>query len=354
MNSLSPDARPAVSKRSQQDRESLRKYLVTVLRPQKESRHVPPSIKEALADAIPLLGNFLGRRKAVVAGTTVSDSQGENTKREALFQQQRLLSLSATYMESAPWISSLTATKHARFMECYGLTTSAFADFGDKTLVDETTRLADELDLQSSALMDPETTELIRKLIDFQGRQERLTTALSVVNEMISSPYRAFLHSQLTNKTVEIARHHPTLENLPDGSKYMRIATTCLVAGLLGLIAASKFFATKQTLGVVALGFVAAIGFLTSFVNFAKAAQERGRLKAEEDRCAYESSCEDQRINGILILVIRLAGRFRTTVKTLLDELSIPINLDDLEGMLSVLVTYRTWGLETESRYTKT
>lgn len=78
-----PPPVPSVpSKRSQKDRELLHEYLVMVFAPQKESAYVRPSITDALADAIPALGNFLGRRKGVVAGTTVADSKSENTKRE--------------------------------------------------------------------------------------------------------------------------------------------------------------------------------------------------------------------------------------------------------------------------------
>ena len=186
-----PDpSRPAVeSRRSKEDRELLRQYLVTILRPQLEFTPVVESFKDTLADIIPALGSLFGRRKAVVAGTTVSDSQTENTKREALFQQYRLLTLSETYMGSAPWISYLTAEKYSRFMECYGLATTAFSDFGDKKLVDETARLADALEVKSSGLMDAETSANIRELLSFQERQERVESGISILNEIIASPY---------------------------------------------------------------------------------------------------------------------------------------------------------------------
>jgi hypothetical protein len=341
------------SKRSQQDRELLRQYLVAVLRPQEESTYVPPSIKDALADAIPLFGNLLGRRKAVVAGTTVLDSQKEKTKREALFQQQRLLSLSATYMESAPWISYLTATKHSRFMECYGLTTSAFADFGDKKLVDETSRLADELEVQSSALMDSETSKFVRELIRFQERQERVKIAVSILNEMISSPHRGLIYRQLTNRKVEIERHDPMRETLPNGTRNEGIAVVSLfVATVLG-VALVFSLAKGSNLGTP-LVLMTATAVIVTGVFFGKMKKQREALKAEEDRYNDEKSREDQRIQRILEIVNGLAESFRTTVKPLLDELYIPINLDDFEGMLSRLVTYHTWGLKLKSRYTRT
>ena len=352
-----PPVPPLSSKRSQQDRELLHEYLVTALTPQKESVYVRPSITDAIADAIPALGNLLGRRKAVVAGTTVSDSQTENTKREELFQQQRLLTLSATYMESAPWISYLTATKHSRFIECYGLTTSAFADFGDKKLVDETARLADELEVKSFGLMDSETRDFVRELISFQGRKEIVESAVSILNEIIRSPHRALIHCELATGKVEIPQNYPTLLRLPDGKAYETMCVICVIGTVVaGCVVAGSFAGVVEmsALHTNAVLFTTAMGLVGAIVFFTLWQSQRKAWEDENARYDYAFAREKQRVENILNLVNRLAGMFRSTVKPLLDVLKIAINLDDFEGMLSELVTYQTWALETERRYTST
>jgi hypothetical protein len=340
------------SKRSQQDRELLHEYLVTVFTPQKESAYVRPSITDALADAIPALGNLLGRRKAVVAGTTVADSGTENAKREALFQQQRLLTLSATYLESAPWISYLTASKHSRFMECFGLTTSAFADFGDKKLVDETGRLADELEVKSSALMDSETRDVLRELIKFSERKDLVSSAISILNEITSSPHRALIHTKLTTGKVEIAQKYPTRKTLPDGSGYMTMGMFCV----FGCVIVGTIAATAETGNPLRGGFFAvavALGTAPIFF-FTFGARQGADFAAEKARYDRAVSSEKERVQQILDIVNRLAEMFRSTVEPLLRWLQIPINFPDFEGMLAELLEYQTWGLEAESRYTKT
>lgn len=159
-----PGDPPLSGQRSQEDRELLREYLIAIIRIQEEA-FVQRTFKDALADAIPALGAFFGRRKAVIAGTTVTDADKENAKRESLFQLRRFLDVSATYLEAAPWITFLTARKHATSTKCYAIATGAFADFGDKKLVDETSRLADALGAKASALMDSDTSANIRELI---------------------------------------------------------------------------------------------------------------------------------------------------------------------------------------------
>ena len=96
------------------------------------------------------------------------------------------------------------------------------------------------------------------------------------------------------------------------------------------------------------MGLVGAIVFFTLWQRQRKAWED------ENARYDYAFAREKQRVENILNLVNRLAVMFRSTVKRLLDVLRIEINLDDFEGMLSELVTYQTWALETERRYTST
>ena len=89
-SSLATTAPLALAEISQQDRQGLHDFLVTEMRALPESED--SSFKGALVKAIPALGVLFGFRPGVVAGTTVANTNEENTRREGLFCKRRLKS----------------------------------------------------------------------------------------------------------------------------------------------------------------------------------------------------------------------------------------------------------------------
>lgn len=358
-----PSATPARTSTSaaiqvtQDDRKALQEYLVAIFRQQAESAPTG-TFRDSIVDAIPALGALFGRRKAVVAGTTVTNTEAENTKREALFQLRRILEVSATYADKAPWIPYLAAHRRPRFMECYRISTASFADFGDKTLVDETSRFGDNLGARAASLMDAETAKNVAELIAFQKRQEWLQAAISILGEIIRSPYRELIQNRLKGQMFNLAGNYLPVSTVDNWAG--RIISWCVYGGVALLVGGGVAFLTGETdynepqksFGKI----LASIGVLSLIAAFALQPIDK-KLREEqaaEDRKSEANTKEEERIQSIWNEVNRLAEAFETTVKPLLAEMQIPITIDDMEGMLEQLKAYEKWGRELESYYTKT
>ena len=345
-SSLATTAPLALAEISQQDRQGLHDFLVTEMRALPESED--SSFKGALVKAIPALGVLFGFRPGVVAGTTVANTNEENTRREGLFVVRKLLELSAAYLGKAPWITYLAAKRHSHWTSQFGISTAAFSDFSDKKLVDETARLASDLEAKASALMDSETTANIRELLKFRERRARLAVAISILKAIINSPHRLLILDRLNGEDVTIPRHEI---NLPDGSREQGLATLWTILGFVliiacGLIAAARDVDTMMN-GVFLGVFLAVAPAVAAFHYSAIATAARDKRNAA-------LANEEHRVQSIFQSVYGLASSFINSVQPLLDELQIAVDLPDLEEMLSQLEAYEKWALELERFYTTT
>lgn len=340
-SSSAPAVPPQSGQRSQEDRELLREYLVAVIQSEIEAEAVKGIFKN-------IWGTLLGRSDAVVAGTTVTDAEKENTKREALFQIHRLLNVSANYLGTAPWITYLTAKRHAKFTQCYGIATTAFAAFGDKKLVDEAALIADALEVKASAMMDSETTANIQELINFQERQLRLPSAISILKAIITSPHRSLILKRLNGKQLSISRN--TI-SMPDGSREAAIATFCAVACPVVAIACWGFAGIADKKNHGALFMIGIVLFSILAVAAMHCFSESSKAKRMKEEAIAN---EEARIRAILRFVDGSVANFKSKVEPLLRELQIAVTLDDLERMISELEKYGNWGRELESYYIKT
>ena len=161
------------------------------------------SFKGALVKAIPAIGVLFGFRPGVVAGTTVTNTNEENTRREGLFVVRKLLELSAAYLGKAPWITYLAAKRHSHWTSQFGISTAAFSDFSDKKLVDETARLASDLEAKASALMDSETSANMQELLRFQESKHQLAETIQILEHIIGSPHRPAIIRRLQGREPE-------------------------------------------------------------------------------------------------------------------------------------------------------
>lgn len=345
-SSLATTAHLAPAQLSQQDRQGLHDFLVTEMRALPESED--SSFKGALVKAIPALGVLFGFRPGVVAGTTVTNTNEENTRREGLFVVRKLLELSASYLEKAPWITYLAAKRHSHWTSQFGISTAAFSDFSDKKLVDETARLAGELEAKASALMDSETTANIRELLKFRERRAQMASAISILKAIISSPHRQLILNRLNHETIRIPGR---VIDLPDGKREHAIAVICTVACLVVIIVCgviANHSTSDDTSPAVGVGII--FGFPLMLGAIFNAANAEAAKKKREAAIANELA----RVDSILQSVYRLAESFISTVAPLLKELLVAIALPDLEGMLSQLEAHVKWGHELERFYTKT
>ena len=333
-----PAVPPQSGQRSQEDRELLRDYLVAVIQPESEAA-------KSLFKSI--LGSLLGRSESVVAGTTVTDAEKENTKREALFQIHRLLNVSTNYLGTAPWITYLTARRHAKFTQCYGIATTAFADFRDKKLVDEAALLADALDVKAAALMDSETTANIQELVNFQERQLRLAASISILKEIIAHPDRSLILNRLNGEDVLIPRNkRPVLTDVSRERMLMKICIGVSVVAIIVSAILDNILGKDSGAGPC--------GFLVAFLGGMAAVYFYSQTTTAESIRKLAIANEEARIRAILDTVNRLATSFRSEVEPLLRELQIAVTLNDLERMVSELERYGNWGRELESYYIKT
>ena len=288
----------------------------------------------------------------MVAGTTVTNTEAENTKREALFQLRRILEVSATYADKAPWIPYLAAHRRPRFMECYRISTASFADFGDKTLVDETTRFGDNLGARAASLMDSDTTGNVTELISFQERQERLQSAISILEQIIGSPYRGLIQKRLKGEPLDLQGKYLAVRTVNDWAGAPTIY--CIFIGgtflPVGKMIYSDFDAPLGGTLMMLTGGASVIAAVWLWQIHQKLREE----VAVEGRKHQANVREEDRIQTILNAVNRLADAFETTVKPLLAEMQIQLTIEDMDGMLEELKAYEKWGRELESYYTKT
>ena len=344
-SSLATTAPLALAEISQQDRQGLHDFLVTEMRALPESED--SSFKGALVKAIPALGVLFGFRPGVVAGTTVANTNEENTRREGLFVVRKLLELSAAYLGKAPWITYLAAKRHSHWTSQFGISTAAFSDFSDKKLVDETARLASDLEAKASALMDSETTANIRELLKFRERRARLAAAISILKAIINSPHRLLILDRLNGEDVTIPRHEI---NLPDGSREQGLATLWTILCVVLIIACIMISMLTNVDGAT----VAAIGIFLLPAPAMAAFHYSAIATAARDKRNAALANEEHRVQSIFQSVYGLASSFINSVQPLLDELQIAVALPDLEEMLSQLEAYEKWALELEKFYTKT
>ena len=326
---------------SKEDRQGLHDFLVTAMRSRKESEG-EPFFKDALAKAFPALGILLGREAAV----------GKEDKRyEALFLLHKLLHLSATYLEAAPWVTYLAAKRHAHWINRFGIATAAFADFSNKNLVDEVARLANALEVKASALMDSETTANIQELIRFQDRKGRVAAAISILNQISGSMYRPLILKLLNREEVTVAENHLTV---PARSNAGNIAFVCLSVGCLAIKIGCDFLKNPtNSIGptFVILNLVVGFSLLLAGIAFATKAI---REWMNEKKIRESNNADKHGIQATLKLVNGFAETFLAVVAPLLHELQIALSLDDLKGMRSKLEAYGTRGLEMERIYIKT
>ncbi len=305
-----------------------------------EYNEEPKSFTEALLEAIPGLGNFFDRRRGVVAGTAVLNTDKEHIKRDALFHLRRLLDLSATYLESAPWITFLTARKLPVPLKYYRISTASFPSFDEKAFFNETTGLADTLVKKSSALIDAETSAHLQELISFQGRQTALVSANSILGTIIGSPHRAEILKRLNGEGGEMP-----LCRLPDGSEYREIAKRYAIAVILGFLAVCAGGAKEENgHPAIVFGVILGLGGVVGNVIYSTLAH-----KADQDR---NEALE--RISTIEALINDSSNGFLWTVKPLLEELKIAIVLEDMEGIRDQLKAYKKWCIELEDCFIKT
>jgi|694.fasta_scaffold119087_4 hypothetical protein len=338
--SVATIALPVSGQPSKEDRKGLHDYLVTAMRSRKESDG-EPFFKDTLAKAFPALGILLGRELAA----------GKEDKRcEALFLLHKLLDLSATYLEAAPWVTYLAAKKHAHWTDRFEIATAAFVDFSNKKLVDEAARLAEALETKASAIMDSETSANIQELIRFQERKGRLAAVISILNEAITTPHRGLILKQLKGEEVTVSE---SFLAVPAPSKIQKIASGSFLGAGGAIITGLQLGRTFGEDASDIQNVVFIVGLILLVLGISCQGEANNQRK-EKEKIEKDNNNKRNRIQAILALVNRLAESFVATVKPLLDELQIAVSLNDFERILSQLEAYGTWGREMECFYIKT
>lgn len=188
-----------------------------------------------------------------------------------------------------------------------------------------------------------EVGSTVKDLAFFQERKERLASALSILGSIIASENRPLILARLRGgASASQGGGHAGGHSSTPQSWIVPVAflgsILCGAAGILFLIDAerpAKTMAWSLIAGSIVFG-VAAFALLKKGAATPRAANPS--QAASHDTAAQGAQADAE----------RLAGEFRETVKPLVAELRMTINLDDLESLLGELKTYEEYGRDLE------
>jgi hypothetical protein len=182
----------------------------------------------------------------------------------------------------------------------------------------------------------------VKDLHFFQERKERLASALSILGSILASEHRPIVLTRLRLGTSVSPATGTGAKPAENGHSWIVSAALigsilCVAAGLLFLLDAER---PDKTVAWYLVGAAVILG-IVAFAFLKKGRPARDTQKPSP-------GAGGQPADGAPSEADKLDVAFRETVKPLIAELRMTINLDDLESLLGELKAYDEYGRDLE------
>jgi len=182
----------------------------------------------------------------------------------------------------------------------------------------------------------------VKELHFFQERKERLASALSILDSILASEHRPIVLTRLRLGTSVSPATGTAAKPAENGHSWIVSAALigsilCVAAGLLFLLDAER---PDKTVAWYLVGAAVILG-IVAFAFLKKGRPARDTQKPSP-------GAGGQPADGAPSEADKLDVAFRETVKPLVAELRMAINLDDLESLLGELKAYDEYGRDLE------
>ena len=182
----------------------------------------------------------------------------------------------------------------------------------------------------------------VKDLHFFQERKERLASALSILGSILASEYRPLVLTRLRLGT-SVSPATCTAEK-PAENGHSWIVSAALIGNILCVAAGLLFLLDAERPDKTVAWYLVGAAVILGIVAFAFL--KKGR--PARDTQMPSPGAGGQPADGAPSEADKLDVAFRETVKPLVAELRMTINLDDLESLLGELKAYDEYGRDLE------